>query len=41
MGSKPELKNIELICGDVLLDNKGKVSIFFQKMINIWMIVAK
>jgi hypothetical protein len=29
MGSKPELKNIELICGGVLSYKKGKVNIVF------------
>jgi hypothetical protein len=41
MGSKIELKNIEAIVGVVLSKRKGKVSIFLQKMINIWMEMKK
>jgi hypothetical protein len=36
MGSKFELKNIESIVGDVLLENKGKVKVF-QQIINFGM----
>jgi hypothetical protein len=37
MGSNFELKNIESTVGDVLLKNKGKVSIVFQQIINFGM----
>jgi hypothetical protein len=41
MGSKFELKNIESIVGDVLSENKGKVSIVFQQIINFGMTTEK
>ena len=36
MGSKFKLKNIESIVGDVLSENKGKVSIVFSTNYQFW-----